>query len=220
MAAVVKDTCNAVWEVLQEEHLPYPTEQAWLASADSFLQKSNFPNCIGSLDGKHCQIKCPARSGSKYFNYKKHFSLSLQAVTNAEGKFLIVDVGGVGRQSDSGLFRSSSLYQQLETGELNVPSPQLLPDTNITAPFVIVADEGYPLLPYLMRPFPQRQLDNRKRIYNYRLSRARRSVECAFGMLSSKWRVLHKAIEADVKTAAAVVKAVCVLHNYTGKRRS
>lgn len=214
VAVIVKDTCKAIWEVLQEEYLPYPTREIWLASAKTYQQECDFPNCIGSLDGKHCEIKCPANTGSKYYNYKNHFSISLQAVTDANGKFLIVDVGGLGRQSDSGLFRSSSLYRLLERGALNVPAPHLLPDTNITVPYVIVADEGYPLLSYLMRPFPQRQLDDRRRIFNYRLSRARRSVECAFGILCSKWRVLLKTIETGVATATLAVKAACVIHNY------
>ncbi|XP_008180084.1 uncharacterized protein LOC103308465 [Acyrthosiphon pisum] len=50
---------------------------------------------------------------------------------------------------------------------------------------------AYPLLPNLMRPFPRRQLTNEKRIYNYRLSRARRIVECAFGIMVKRFNVLE-----------------------------
>lgn len=52
-------------------------------------------------------------------------------MADADGKFLIIDVGGVGRQSDSGIFRSSTLYRLLENGQLNIPSPSVLPETSV-----------------------------------------------------------------------------------------
>jgi len=38
-------------------------------------------------------------------------------------------------------------------------------------------------------------------------------VECAFGICSSKWRILDKAIETKVDTALETVKCIAVLHN-------
>lgn len=58
----------------------------------------------------------------------------------------------------------------------------MLPDNQTMAPYVFVGDEAFPLKPYLLRPYPGRAVDSQqKRIYNYRLSRARRVVENAFG---------------------------------------
>ena len=79
---------------------------------------------------------------------------------------------------------------------------------------MFVGDEAFPLMPYLMRPYPRRFLNNEKQIFNCRQSRARRQVECAFGVVSSLWRIMRKPIEVDPGLATAIVKAVCVLHNY------
>lgn len=57
----------------------------------------NFPNCIGSLDGKHCRVKRPKTSGSAFFNYRKFFSIVLQAVADAKKRFLTIEVGGRGK---------------------------------------------------------------------------------------------------------------------------
>ncbi|GFO10211.1 nuclease harbi1-like protein [Plakobranchus ocellatus] len=65
-----------------------------------------------------------------------------------------------------------------------------------------------------MKPFPRRNLTFEQRVFNYRLSRARRQVECSFGVLSNTWRILLKSIEKNTVTAIEYVKAVCVLHNF------
>jgi len=55
-------------------------------------------------------------------------------------------------------------------------------------PFVLVGDEAFPLTTYMMRLYPgKNEMTIEKRIYNYRLSRARRTVENVFGILVSQW---------------------------------
>jgi hypothetical protein len=56
-------------------------------------------------------------------------------------------------------------------------------------PFVVVGDEAFGLSEYVLRPFPRRNLSIQKKVFNYMHTRARRMVECAFGILASKWRI-------------------------------
>src|SRR5699024_5537785 len=76
-----------------------------------------------------------------------------------------------------------------------------------------LADDAYPLRRNLMKPFPQKNLSTEHRIFNYRLSRARRCVECAFGILVNKWRVLNGKLELNPENVDFVVMACCILHN-------
>lgn len=77
-------------------------------------------------------------------------------------------------------------------------------------PFVFIGYEAFPLREHLLRPFPKKQLsDEEKSYYNYRLSRARITVECAFGISASKFRILQKSIE----NSDHIVKKICILHN-------
>ena len=64
-------------------------------------------------------------------------------------------------------------------GQINLP--KLSKVGHRTLPFVFVANEAFPLKQFLMKPYPARELDEQRRIYNYRLSRARRVIENAFG---------------------------------------
>lgn len=53
--------------------------------------------------------------------------------------------------------------------------------------YVIVGDEAFPLKSYLMRSYPGREeLSIEKKVFNYRLSRARRIIENTLGILAAQ----------------------------------
>lgn len=80
-------------------------------------------------------------------------------------------------------------------------------------PHVFVADEAFPLKRHMMRPHPGQNIVREKRVYNYRLSRARRMVECTFGILATQWRLYRRVLGVTPETAEKAVKATCILHN-------
>ena len=123
------------------------------------FDKWDFPNCFGSVDGKHIRIRNPRHSGSMYHNYKQYLSIVLQGLADAYCKFTAIDVGAYGRQSDGGIFRESCLGRCLENSGIEIPPPKLLPNTNVVLPYVILGDEAYPLTSYLMRPFLRQDLN-------------------------------------------------------------
>lgn len=156
---------------------------------------------------------------SLYFNYKKIFSIVLLALVDAHYNFIAVDIGSYGKDSDGGIFSKSNLGKAFENKTINVPDGISLPSTNEKMPYVIVADEAFPLKPYLLRPYPGNQIsgDNSKYNFNYRLSRARRVSENAFGILSQKFRIYNRRLNLHPENADRIVLSTCVLHNYIKK---
>eukprot|EP00102_Acyrthosiphon_pisum_P010525 XP_008178864.1 PREDICTED: uncharacterized protein LOC103308025 [Acyrthosiphon pisum] len=104
-------------------------------------------------------------------------------------KFICVDVGGYGRNSDGGILEESTMGKRLETGTLNVPQNAPLPGQMEDTPMVLIGDEAFALKSYLMKPFP------------WRLSR-------------SDTRVYKGPIEVKEQTTTKIVLATCILHNY------
>lgn len=154
-----------------------------------------------------------------YHNYKGTNSIVLLALVNANYQFTYVNVGVNGRVSDGGVFRDSDLAQFLNDPQnpLNVPGDKPLPDMNEPIPYVILADAAFPLLNHVLKPYPTRNLSHDERIYNYRLSRGRRIVENAFGILANRFRVLLTQIYLPVETVQNITLACCALHNYLSK---
>ncbi|VEN60036.1 unnamed protein product [Callosobruchus maculatus] len=188
--------------------------QEWKRVADEFNVKWDFPICLGALDGKHIDFEAPKSAGSFYYNYKGRNSIVLLGLTDANYKFLYVDVGVNGRVSDGGVFRESSLKKGIDRKILNFPEDSLLPNSTIKVPYVIVCDDAFPLTNRLMKPYPQRGLSTEKRIFNYRLSRARRTVENAFGILVNRFRILQTTINLNPSKVETITLACCVLHNF------
>ena len=136
------------------------------------------------------------------------------ALVNADYRFTYVDIGAYGRTSDGGVYNNCALSKALENSQLNIPSPSPIAGTNHISPYVIVADDAFALKPYLMKPYAMRNLTPTQRVFNYRLSRARRVVENAFGQLSQRFRVFGRPIPLAPIKVEKIVMASCCLHNY------
>lgn len=190
------------------------TQAEWRAVADKFDERWQFPNCIGAMDGKHVAIKAPRNSGSMFFNYKNFHSIVLLALVDADYKVIAYDLGVNGRNNDAGIFGNSELYHHLEENTLNVPPPRPLPGRQEESPFVLVGDEAFPLKTYLLKPYPGRDLTDERKIFNYRLSRARRISENVFGILVNRFGVLGQTMSLEPDKATLVTEACLMLHNY------
>ncbi|XP_065292121.1 uncharacterized protein [Dermacentor albipictus] len=136
------------------------------------------------------------------------------AVADSNLKFVAVDVGAYGRQSDGGTLSASRFGKCLENGTLGLPPLQALPNTSTLAPHVFVGDEAFQLRQDFLRPYSGRHQTEEKRIFNYRLSRARRCVENTFGIMVSRFRVFRRPINLLPENVDYVVMACCVLHNF------
>lgn len=210
----MKDVCEAIWSCLVEEYMPFPGTEVWKGIAEDFQKLWNFQNCVGAIDGKHVTIQAQSNSGTQFHNYKGSFSIVLLAVVDARYCFRMIDVGAYGKSSDGGTLSSSAFGQALRHGTVNLPPDAPLPGAEGSMTFVFVADEAFPLRMNMMRPFPGHNLTPKQRVFNYRLSRARRMVECAFGILASQWRMYRRVLGVSPEVAEVVVKATCILHNF------
>ncbi|KAJ8930682.1 hypothetical protein NQ314_016496 [Rhamnusium bicolor] len=64
------------------------------------------------------------------------------------------------------------------------------------------------------------ELTNERRIFNYWLSRARRVVENAFGILASRFRIFHTSINVNPTSIDIIVMTCCALHNFLRRKYS
>jgi len=138
------------------------------------------------------------------------------AVVDATYRFLYVSVGAQGSANDASVFGDSKFGEALTntSNPLSIPCARKIPNTDIDTPLFFVADEAYPLKTYLLKPFSARGLTVGERIYNYRLSRARRTVENSFGILVNRFCILRESMQLQPECVCDVVMVCCALHNF------
>ncbi|XP_041369700.1 protein ALP1-like [Gigantopelta aegis] len=168
---------------------------------------------MGALDGKHIRIRCPSNAGSLYYNYKGYHSIVLMALVDADYKFLWVSCGANGFVSDAQLWNQCELKKAIEDKQIGFPDAEPLPGDDQDTPYFLVGDDAFAPKTWMMKPFLRRNMANDERIFNYRLSRARRVTENAFGILANRFMCLLTTLRQKPDTVVAMVMACCSLHN-------
>lgn len=111
------------------------------------------------------------------------------AVVDANYRFTYVDVGAYGRSNDAAVFGRSAFGQALADETRNamcLPGFANLPETDIVAPHVFVADDAFPIGLHILKPYGGVHRTREQRIFDYRLSRARGVVENVFGIIVAR----------------------------------
>uniref|UniRef100_A0A8B9HI78 DDE Tnp4 domain-containing protein n=1 Tax=Astyanax mexicanus TaxID=7994 RepID=A0A8B9HI78_ASTMX len=203
-----------VHEYLAEQMTLATTEAGWRHLADEWYRKWNFPHTIGAVDGKHVACKAPPNSGSEFYIYKGFFSIILLGVVSSDYKFIWADVSGNGSSSDAHIYNHSDLQAGLENGDLlGWPHPDPLPNDTQDVPYILLGDDAFSLRTHMMKPYGAKNLTREERIFNYRLSRGRRVVENAFGILANRFQVLLTTMSHHPENVRLIVKACILLHN-------
>ncbi|XP_015778411.1 PREDICTED: uncharacterized protein LOC107356303 [Acropora digitifera] len=160
-------------------------------------------------------IECPKNAGSAYYNYKNFHSIVLLAICDANYCFTFVDIGDYGSTNVASVLSNSAFGQAYDKDPeaLKIPRPCNYKNVD-NLPFVLIGNDIFPQKSWFMKPFPGKGLAEHQRVYIYRLSRARRTIENAFGILSAKWRIFRKPIKAKVDFVDKITKATVCLHNY------
>ena len=156
--------------------------------------------------------------------------LNVQAICDSKCRFIYVAIGGPGKlyqrlfhhHSCKLLANSLLSYFSLATGctsDLRAYQGISAPDLveSLPAGFHIVADAAYMVSEHLLGPFHGAQRDNEANsTFNFYLSQLRIRIEMAFGLLTTKWRILRQPLAVNVAdgTVAKIVETCTILHNF------
>ena len=143
----------------------------------------------------------------------------LLVIVDADYKFIWCNTGAAGSASYAGVFNGSRLRTFLKEERIAFPDPEPLPGDDRNMPYFLVGDDAFGLWKWMMKPYSAKHLSHSQRVFNYRLSRARRAVENAFGILENRWRCLLTCLQQEPQNVISVVEACFTLHKLIRVRR-
>ena len=200
---VIHKTAQHIWNNLHRA-ISFPTPADLDNIGLGFGQLSRNPvfnKAVGAIDGCHVRVKPPSLQRLDYLNYKGFFSINMQAICDASGRFLDVFVGYPGSVHDTRILKNSPF-----------PSKRYSPDG-----YFLLGDGGYPCLETpicLITPYKEPVNGQEQQRFNYHQSKGRTIVERAFGVMKTRWRsTLFKALEVKPTFAPQVIASCAFLHN-------
>uniref|UniRef100_A0A8C1P3K6 DDE Tnp4 domain-containing protein n=1 Tax=Cyprinus carpio TaxID=7962 RepID=A0A8C1P3K6_CYPCA len=166
-----------------------------------FFQMGNMPSTIGAIDCTHVHIQAPCEREWEYVNRKGRHSINIQLVGNADLIITNCVVKWPGSVHDPRILRESALYRELQSHRPNG---------------IVLGDSAYPLLPWLMTPFPVANTPDQAR-FNSSHCKTRCAIERLNGVLKRRFACLNY-LRVQPKVACNIILACIVLHNIATRR--
>ncbi|XP_055907138.1 putative nuclease HARBI1 [Eupeodes corollae] len=161
-----------------------------------WLNKYQFPSCIGAIDCTHVRIKKPIRHSDEFVNRKGFHSINVQATCNGAELFTSVDISWPGSVHDSRIFKNSEIYQTLLESSSTI----------------LIGDEGYGITPFLMTPY-RNPVSAAEVNFNNILTQEKVIIERVFGQLKQKFPCLQYKLRVATRNAPKVIMSCFILHN-------
>ena len=191
----------------------FPRGDELVQIINDYEQRWGFPMCAGAIDGTHIPIVAPSKCQAEYVNRKGYHSIIMQAVVDCNYLYRDLVIGWPGSVHDARVFSNSSIFKKGNEGNL-FPDDLTAEIQGVAMSPFIVADPAYPLLPWVLKGFPRSDdQPRRERVFNYRLSRARMTVENTFGRWKGRFIRFRKYVDMEVPALVNVILASCILHN-------
>uniref|UniRef100_A0A672NAP9 Putative nuclease HARBI1 n=1 Tax=Sinocyclocheilus grahami TaxID=75366 RepID=A0A672NAP9_SINGR len=197
---VVKAMSVALGSLINQ-FVSFPKDDQTAQTKHKFFQMGNMPSTIGAIDCTHVHIQAPCEREWEYVNRKGRHRINIQLVGNADLIITNCAVKWPGSVHDARILRERALYRELQSHRPNG---------------IVLGDRAYPLLPWLMTPFPVSNTPEQAR-FNSSHCKTRCAIERLNGVQKRRFVCLNY-LRVQPKVACNLILACIVLHNISTRR--
>ncbi|XP_062181760.1 protein ALP1-like [Phragmites australis] len=196
-------------------HLRWPSSGEMEKIKSKFEKIYGLPNCCGVVDTTHITMcLSSAEPNCKvWLDHEKNYSMVLQAVVDPDTRFTDIVTGWPGSMKESSILHSSGLFKLCEKGERLNGSKLKVSDGSEIGEYII-GDSGYPLLPWLLPPYQEKDFTELKAEFNRRHSAARTVAPRTLAKFKGTWKFLQGEMwRPDKHKLPRIIHVCCLLHN-------
>lgn len=223
LSQLTKSFCRLVIKVFGKQYLNRPPTFEERQVISQRMASYGFPGCLGSWDCKHFNWKnCPMRLAGQHKGHAEggKTTLILEAFADYRRYLWYVNFDDPGSLNDLNVLDKSSIVYELLSGTLSI----------VTTPYTIngkerdwmyfLVDAIYPAWGIFVTTYSNPQ-DGKKRQFQMQQERVRKDIECAFGILISRFHVLERPLRnwylEDIRN---LLHCCIIIHNMITEARS
>lgn len=197
-------------------HLQWPKTEAEMTQIKTKFERiRGLPNCCGAIDTTHVAMCLPLAepTSDMWLDQEKNHTMVLQAIVDPDMRFQDIVAGWPGKMDDASILRSSNFFSLCEKGKrLNGKKMEISKEFIIRE--YIIGDSGFPLLPWLITPFPGKELSDSSMEFNKRHFATRMVAQRALARLKEMWRIIQGVMwRPDKNKLPRIILVCCLLHN-------
>lgn len=203
---------------LMAEWIAYPTNEAEAKTSLDTYRRLGMPGAVGSTDCTHVHwARCPIMKQSTHVGKEKYATLSYE-VTCAHNRWIIhVTNGHPGARNDKTIVKTDEFVQALKCGDVLGDVKFVLYRLDGTEYELegayLITDNGYHKIRIMQCPIKGASTME-ENLWSMRLESIRKDVECCFGVLKGRFRILwSKVLFQKQEHVDNVFHACCILHN-------
>jgi hypothetical protein len=205
---------------LYSKYIQMPTSMEEIRECEHAYRIAGFPGCIGSTDATHIPLeKVSFKIRQSHLGFKMAATTRTYNLTvNHKRQILYTTTGHPGRWNDKTLARFDHFLDELRKGSFDEKITFDLLDKSGTKTIgmkgaYVIVDNGYLEWSSTIPPFKNSSSRSEIRFSQW-LESLRKDVECTFGILKNRWRILKTGIRMhNTKVADNVWLMCCALHN-------
>ena len=213
-----KEFTKAMCEVYGDVMIHPPRTSVELESVLTRSERRGFPGCVGFLDGVHVHWdKCPNQWRHHCVGKNDYPTIGWQCCVNHKRRFISVGKGHYGSVNDKTAVKYDDFIKELRERPLYRDFKYMVYDQEgnpreQTGLWVNV-DGGYIKIPQCLVGDPE-ILHVHMNYWTTLMESERKHVECAFGILKSRFRILKLPIRMhDFDEIDEMFRTCCILHN-------
>ncbi|KAM0866910.1 hypothetical protein ACQ4PT_042344 [Festuca glaucescens] len=189
-------------------HLYWPDSSKMDKTKSTFGKIHNLHNCCGVICTTHIPFGPNCDHG-------ENGRILMQAVIDPKMRIVDLELNSRDSITQLSILQKSRLFNECQKGGLLNGSKLKVASDGSEVGEYLIGDAGYPLLPWLLKPYQEENLSDSKEEFNRRHSAATACARKALVMLQEKWKFLQEDVwwPENLQTRFKMIDACCSLHN-------
>jgi hypothetical protein len=209
---------------MRDEYVYLPRNITELRQLTKDYEEQGLPGCTGSMDVVHVKwSRCPTGDQNRAKGKAGYPTIGFECITNYRRRILGIFGPQFGTRNDKEIVKVDSNVHLIRTGwykDVRWSYYNMHGHVMYDRGVYFICDNGYLRWPTSICPYERADSSSLEGYFSTNLEGVRKDVECTFGILKKRWKMLNNGLEyRDMKVCEKIFVTCCCLHNFLLEQR-